>query len=186
MIKSLIIMVMMLFLDADNAERLVIKESVDMVEKNHVYHKNDDGTWSPSFIQVIWWEYRQNILLPELDPLTRERTGEWRLGSGYVVVDYEVYRHYTYNRDRDDQVMSPFLHNGKWVTIFFDDDDNCTRIIEAKQFRETKTKYDAEALNSEILEEDRRRELIKPRRVKKEKIQLPKEIEALLDMEIEL
>ena len=82
--------------------------------------------------------------------------------------------------------MSPFLHKGKWVTIFFDDDDNCTRIIEAKQFRETKTKYDPEALNSTILEEDRRRELVKPRRVKKEKIQLPKEIEALLDMEIEL
>ena len=184
--KAIVMLVLSLFLDSDTRERVVVRESVDMVEKNHVYHKNDDGSWSPSFIQIIWWEYRRNILLPELDPLTGKRTGEWRLGSGYVVVDYEVYRHYTYKRDRDNKIMSPFLHRGKWVTIFFDDDENCTRIIEARQFRETKTKYDPEALNGEILEEDRRRELIKPRRVKKEKIQLPKEIEALLDMEIEL
>ena len=68
MIKSLIIMVMMLFLDADNAERLVIKESVDMVEKNHVYYKNDKEEWKLSFIQIIWWEYRKNVLLPEIDP----------------------------------------------------------------------------------------------------------------------
>ena len=184
--RAIIMLLLSLFLDSDTQERIVVRESVDMVEKNHVYHKSDDGHWSPSFIQIIWWEYRKNVLLPELDPLTGERTGAWKLGSGYVVVDYEVYRHYTYERNRDNKIMSPFLHKGKWVTIFFDDDDNCTRIIEAKQFRETKTKYDPEALNSTILEEDRRRELIKPRRVKKEKIQLPKEIEALLDMEIEL
>ena len=100
-------LVLSLFLDSDTKERIVVRESVDMVEKNHVYHKNDDGHWSPSFIQIIWWEYRKNVLLPELDPLTGERTGEWRLGSGYVVVDYEVYRHYTYERNRDNQIMSP-------------------------------------------------------------------------------
>lgn len=185
MIKSLIIMVMMLFLDADNAERLVIKESVDMVEKNHVYYKNDKEEWKLSFIQIIWWEYRKNVLLPEIDPLTKQRTGAWKMGSDYVVVDYQTYKHIAYRSALENKSMSPFLQDGKWVTIHVDSDNDCIRIIEAKQFRETHTRYDVEALNSTIVGTEFRRELIKPRRMKKKKVKLPEEIEALLDMNIE-
>ena len=59
-----------------------IEDSSSYVEVNHVYYKNEDDQIYKRFIQVIWWEWRDVLLLPVLNNLGEE-TGEWRSSSGF-------------------------------------------------------------------------------------------------------
>ena len=69
----------------------VILDSCDYVEINHVYNISEEtGKPALRMTQYIWWEWRDSVLLPVLDPLTKQRTGDWRQGGDFVVREYLV------------------------------------------------------------------------------------------------
>lgn len=182
MIKTLLLLLCS-FLDAGTQEKLVVVDYVDLVEVNHKYFKDSDSkATKKQFVQIIFWEYRKNVLLPEYKE--GEQTGYWKQGSDYVVIDYFTFHNQNYGLNKISG-MSPYLYRGKWHTHYYDQQDRCHRIVIADRIKRTHTLYDPEVLNGKIVEIDSRKELTKPDRhviVKK----IPKEIEDILDRVIEL
>jgi hypothetical protein len=184
MFKTLLILLFS-FLDAGTQEKLVVVDYVDMIEVNHKYyesHQLEVPELKKQFIQIIFWEYRKNVLLPEYK--NGERTGYWRQGSDYVVMDYFTLYNDNYGTTKKNGIY-PYLYKGKWHTHYYDEGDKCYRIIVAKQIKITHTLYDPEVLNSRIVETGSRKELTKPDRyviVTK----IPEEIEEILDRVIEV
>ena len=182
MLKEIIFLIASLF-DSGVEEKLVVVDHVDMVEVNHKYYETDDPVEiKRQFIQVIFWEYRQNVLLPEYKD--GNKTGHWKQGSAYIVRDYFTLLNNNYGLNKTNG-MSPYLYKGKWYTHYYDQQDNCHRTVIADRIKRTHTMYDPEVLNARIVETSSRRELTKPDRyviVKK----IPKEIEDILDRVIEV
>jgi|TARA_R100000988_G_C3944846_1_gene138085 hypothetical protein len=173
------------FLDSGVNEKLVVIDYVDMIEVNHKYyesHQRDVPEFKKQFIQIIFWEYRKNVLLPEYKD--GEKTAYWKQGSDYVVMDYFTLYNDNYGLTKKNGIQ-PYLYKGKWHTHYYDEGDECYRIVIAKQIKITYTLYDPEVLNSRIVKEDSRKELTKPDRhvIVKE---IPKDIERILDMVIEV
>ena len=87
MLKYIFLAMSMFLFDSDVEERLDVKSRVDLKEFNHKYNQcEEDGKTKKRFMQVIFWEYRNNLLLPEYKEGVK--TGNWYQGSGFVVVDY--------------------------------------------------------------------------------------------------
>jgi hypothetical protein len=171
------------FLDSGVDEKLVVIDYVDMVEVNHkFYESNTPPELKRQFIQVIFWEYRKNILLPEYKEGIQ--TGYWKQGSDYVVIDYFTLDNDNYGL-RKKNGMAPYLYKGKWYSHYYDSGSHCYRIVIAKQIKTTYTLFDPEHINTKIVETDSRKELTKPDRYVIVK-DIPKEIEDLLDMVIEI
>ncbi len=184
MIKTLLLLLFS-FLDAGTQEKLVVVDHVDMIEVNHKYyesHQQDIPELKKQFIQIIFWEYRKNVLLPEYK--NGNKTGYWKQGSDYVVMDYFTLYNDNYGLTKKNGIH-PYLYKGRWHTHYYDEQDKCYRIIVAKQIKITHTLYDPEHINTRIVETDSRKELTKPDRhvIVKD---IPKEIEDLLDMVIEI
>ena len=81
--------------------------------------------------------------------------------------------------------VAPYLYKDKWYTHYYDQSDKCERVVISKQIKRTQTMYDPEVLNARIVQTDSRKELTKPDRNSKIR-KIPKEIERLLDMNIEI
>ena len=177
------LLLLLSFLDAGTAEKLVVVDHVDMVEVNHKYFTDSDtGEVKKQFVQVIFWEYRKNVLLPEIKD--GELTGNWYQGSDYVVIDYFTFRNNNYGLNKVSG-MAPYLYRGKWYTHYYDQSDKCERIVVAKQIKKTSSFTDPEVLNARIVQTSSRKELTKPDRYVRIK-KIPKEIEDLLDKVIEV
>jgi len=173
------------FLDSGVDEKLVVIDYVDMVEVNHKYYtsyENDISEIKKQFIQVIFWEYRKNVLLPEYKQGVK--TGYWKQGSDYIVIDYFTLHNDNYGLNKKNG-MSPYLYKGKWHTHYYDREENCYRIVVAKQIKITHTLFDPEVVNTKIVKTDSRKGLTKPDRHVTVK-EIPKEIEDILDMVIEI
>ena len=132
----------------------VLLDSCDYVEINHVYNINEEtGESVLRMTQYIWWEWKGRVLLPVLNPITKQRTGNWKLGSDFVVREYLV----TYNGSSThgaDVLLSK--RNGKWTCIFWDKSDRVLREIKCKWLTTTHTLYDVEIENRAILKQDER------------------------------
>jgi hypothetical protein len=131
----------------------VLLDSCDYVEINHVYNINEEtGEFVLRMTQYIWWEWKDRVLLPVLNPITKQRTGNWKLGSDFVVREYLV----TYSRSstHDDVLLSK--RHGKWTCIFWDKGDRAAREIKCKWLTTTHTSYDVEIENRAILKQDER------------------------------
>ena len=182
MLKEIIFLIASLF-DSGVEEKLVVVDHVDMVEVNHKYFTDSDtGEVKKQFVQVIFWEYRKNVLLPEIKD--GELTGNWYQGSDYVVIDYFTFNNQNYGLNKVNGI-APYLYRNKWYTHYYDQSDKCERIIVAKQIKKTSSFTDPEVLNARIVQTSSRKELTKPDRyviVKK----IPKEIEDMLDRVIEV
>ena len=182
MLKEIIFLIASLF-DSGVEEKLVVVDHVDMVEVNHKYFTDSDtGEVKKQFVQVIFWEYRKNVLLPEIKD--GELTGNWYQGSDYVVIDYFTFNNQNYGLNKVNGI-APYLYRNKWYTHYYDQSDKCERIIVAKQIKKTSSFTDPEVLNARIVQTSSRKELTKPDRyviVKK----IPKEIEDILDRVIEV
>jgi hypothetical protein len=177
------LLLLLSFLDAGTAEKLVVVDHVDMVEVNHKYFTDSDtGEVKKQFVQVIFWEYRKNVLLPEIKD--GELTGNWYQGSDYVVIDYFTFNNQNYGLNKVNGI-APYLYRDKWYTHYYDQSDKCERIVVAKQIKKTSSFTDPEVLNARIVQTSSRKELTKPDRDSKIK-KIPKEIERLLDMKIEV
>jgi hypothetical protein len=183
MLNVIKILALLVFLDAGTKEKTFVVDYVDMIEINHKYFRSSDsGEIKKQFIQVIFWEYRKNVLLPEIKE--GELTGNWYQGSDYVVIDYFTLHNNNYGLNKTSGI-SPYLYKDKWYTHYYDQSDKCERVVISKQIKRTQTMYDPEVLNARIVETSSRKELTKPDRraiIKK----IPKEIERLLDMEIQI
>ena len=117
--KSLILLLCMFF-DSGVEEKLVVVDHVDLIEVNHKYYhsyEKDIAQVKKQYIQVIFWEYRKNVLLPETK--NGERTGNWYQGSAYVVIDYFTLLNDNYGLIKANGV-SPYFYRGKWHTHFYD------------------------------------------------------------------
>ena len=177
------LLLLLSFLDAGTAEKLVVVDHVDMVEVNHKYFTDSDtGEVKKQFVQVIFWEYRKNVLLPEIKD--GELTGNWYQGSDYVVIDYFTFNNQNYGLNKVNGI-APYLYRNKWYTHYYDQSDKCERIVVAKQIKKTSSFTDPEVLNARIVQTSSRKELTKPDRYVRIK-KIPKEIEDLLDKVIEV
>jgi hypothetical protein len=177
------LLLLLSFLDAGTAEKLVVVDYVDMVEVNHKYFTDSDtGEVKKQFVQVIFWEYRKNVLLPEIKD--GELTGNWYQGSDYVVIDYFTFNNQNYGLNKVNGI-APYLYRDKWYTHYYDQSDKCERIVVAKQIKKTSSFTDPEVLNARIVQTSSRKELTKPDRYVRIK-KIPKEIEDLLDKVIEV
>ena len=180
---NVFLLLLLSFLDAGTAEKLVVVDHVDMVEVNHKYFTDSDtGEVKKQFVQVIFWEYRKNVLLPEIKD--GELTGNWYQGSDYVVIDYFTFNNQNYGLNKVNGI-APYLYRNKWYTHYYDQSDKCERIIVAKQIKKTSSFTDPEVLNARIVQTSSRKELTKPDRYVRIK-KIPKEIEDLLDKVIEV
>ena len=182
MLKEIIFLIASLF-DSGVEEKLVVVDHVDMVEVNHKYFTDSDtGEVKKQFVQVIFWEYRKNVLLPEIKD--GELTGNWYQGSDYVVIDYFTFNNQNYGLNKVNGI-APYLYRDKWYTHYYDQSDKCERIVVAKQIKKTSSFTDPEVLNARIVQTSSRKELTKPDRYVRIK-KIPKEIEDLLDKVIEV
>ena len=180
---KVLLLLLLSFLDAGTAEKLVVVDYVDMVEVNHKYFTDSDtGEVKKQFVQVIFWEYRKNVLLPEIKD--GELTGNWYQGSDYVVIDYFTFNNQNYGLNKVNGI-APYLYRNKWYTHYYDQSDKCERIVVAKQIKKTSSFTDPEVLNARIVQTSSRKELTKPDRYVRIK-KIPKEIEDLLDKVIEV
>ena len=139
-------------------ERLVIYDSCDYLEINNVYKINDEtGEIKLRMVQYVWWEWRDSILVPALDPNTRQKTGLSKQGSGFVVRDYVVVKN---NHLKQPRIINTVLAKTKkgWICIYQDFTYNTIRHISFKWIVTTHTFYDSELNNREIIAlEDRNR-----------------------------
>ena len=175
-----LLLILLPYADSGVKEKVIVVDYVDMVEVNHKYYEsNTPPEIKKQFIQVIFWEYRKNVLLPEYKE--GRETGNWYQGSDYVVVDYFTLDNRNYGLDKING-MAPYLYRGKWYTHYYDDSDKCERVVVAKQIKITRTLYDPEHINTKIVETGSRRELTKPDRSGRMK-RIPREIEELLDID---
>ena len=134
----------------------VILDSCDYVEINHVYNISEEtGKPALRMTQYIWWEWRDSVLLPVLDPLTKQRTGDWRQGGDFVVREYLV----THSGSSSPNNVNPILldkDGNAWFCIFWDKSDNVMRRIKCRWLTTTHTLYDVEIENREIIKTDDR------------------------------
>ena len=181
--KFLALLLFLLPFDSGIKEKTVVVDYVDMVEINRKYFADSDsGEIKKQFTQVIFWEYRKNVLLPEIKE--GELTGNWYQGSDYVVIDYFTFNDQNYGLNKINGI-APYLYRDRWYTHYYDQSDKCERIVISKLIKRTQTMYDPEVLNARIVQASSRKELTMPDRNSKIR-KIPKESERLLDMNIEI
>ena len=73
------------FLSSDPLGDSIISDTSSHVEINHVYRYNEgDKQYEKRMIQIIWWEWRDSVLLEEKDIL-----GPHIFGKGREYIDTE-------------------------------------------------------------------------------------------------
>jgi hypothetical protein len=154
-IKRLCAIVLAVFaialVSSGNPERLVIYDSCDYLEINNVY--NIDGETEKAklrLVQYVWWEWRDSILTPVLDPNTRQKTGLSKQSSGFVVRDYVVVENNYLEPKRIVHSHISRTKNG-WVCIYHNFTDETIRHISFKWIVTTHTLYDSELNNRDII-----------------------------------
>lgn len=166
---------LVLLLDGTPNENLIIKDTSDFVEINHVYRTDDKKQQEKRMIQIIWWEWKYPILMPEKN-IVGQNTGNWYNGGTFVVKDYRI----MWANNRESRSITPRLHRRKWICLFYDDGDRCIRQITSRWVIITHTMYDREVVNREILENSLRNRLTKPDRDVRMR-RISQEIEDLID-----
>ena len=145
----------------DYKNKIIINDSCDYLEINHVY-KIDDETGKPKLrlVQYVWWEWRDSILVPVLDPDTKQKTGLIKQGSGFVVREYVVIKN---NYLKPSQIVHSILSKTKrgWICIYEDFTHDVIRHISFKWIVTTHTFYDSELNNRDIIPIQNRNKFIK-------------------------
>lgn len=170
-----LIFLLLCFFDSSPKENILIEDFTDFVEINHVYQLNDKKEIQKRFIQIIWWEWRNTVLLPEKDMFGQE-TGDWRSGSGFVVRDYRIIS----SNGKEKIRITPHLQKDRWISLFYDEKDRCLRRVVSKFKVISHTMYDKEIINRKIVQQDSRNKLTKPD-THGRMIGITREIEELID-----
>ena len=146
----------------DPNDRLIVKDSSSYVEINHVYREDSDGKITKRMTQIIWWEWRNQLLLPEKDK-TGKNTGNWLRGSGFVVKDYRVTVSFS-SMPNVVREITPRRSGDKWVCLFYDKDDRIIRMVKSGWLRVTHTTNDREIDDRKVVRIEDRNKLIKPQK----------------------
>ena len=154
MIALAIVVTTALALFASNdKQRVVLSDSCDYVEINNVYDTNEEtGEHALRMVQYVWWEWRDKVLLPVIDPITKEETGDWKSGSDFVVRYYFV----VYSRPNSRENILLDKNGDGWVCIFWDKRDKVMRKVKCKWLATSHTSYDVEMENRRIVKIDNR------------------------------
>ena len=139
---------------------IIIHDDSAYVEINHVYREDIDGNIEKRMIQIIWWEWRDEILLPEKDTLGRD-TGDWKTSSSFVVKDFRV-TWSSHSRPQQTRNITPRRKNRKYICLFYDKDNRVFREVESGWLVVTHTYNDREVDNRNILSIENRNKLTKP------------------------
>ena len=158
----LFISLFLIFLDSTPKDSIVIKDTSDVVEINHVYQKDENGAISQRLVQVIWWNWKSSILVPERDE-TGKVTGNLYRGSGFVVMDFRVTL-VSHALPKFKKNITPRRFGKKWLCIFYDKQKECIREVTSKSFIITHTLYDREVNNQIIIQNMSRKRLTNPDR----------------------
>ena len=62
---KLFIPLLFALLDGNAQDHTTIKDTTDVVEINHVYKENENGELAQRLVQVIWWDWKNPLLIPE-------------------------------------------------------------------------------------------------------------------------
>ena len=146
-------------ISSDKPERLVVYDFCDYLEINNVY-KTDDTTGEIKLrlVQYVWWEWRDSILVPVLDPNTRQKTGLSKQSSGFAVRDYVVVKNNNLKQPRIIHTALAKTRRG-WVCIYQDFTHDIIRHVSVKWIVTTHTLYDSELNNREIIALENRNRL---------------------------
>ena len=145
----------------DYKNKIIINDSCDYLEINHVYKIDDEtGKAKLRLVQYVWWEWRDSILVPVLDPDTRQKTGLSKQGSGFVVREYVVIKN---NHLKPSRIVHSILSKTKrgWTCIYEDFTHDVIRHISFKWIVTTHTLYDSELNNRDIISMENRNKFIK-------------------------
>jgi hypothetical protein len=150
---KIIIVIMTLFTlsGLNHKNKIIINDSCDYLEINHVYKIDDDtGNTKLRLVQYVWWEWRDSILIPALDPQTKQKTGLIKKGSGFVVREYVVVEN---NYIKPKRIVHAHLSKAKkgWICIYYDSSSKLIRQISFKWIVTTHTLYDSELDNRDII-----------------------------------
>ena len=130
---------------------VVIRDTSDFVEVNHVYRYDDtDEKYHKRMVQIIWWEFR-NVLEEDEDGSSRPR-------PQYVVKDFRVIWSESSSPQKVGYII-PRRHRKNWVCLFYDKDDRKMREVISYSKIETHTTNDPEMNNRIIISLERRNKL---------------------------
>ena len=137
-------------------DKTILYDFCDYLEINNVY-KIDDKT-KLNFVQYVWWEWRDSILVPVLDPNTRQKTGLSKRGSGFVVREYIIVVH-----GNESPKNKAYLSKTKigWECMYYDASNKAIRCISFKWIITTHTLYDSELDNRDMVASENRNKFIK-------------------------
>tara|TARA_R110002051_G_scaffold32786_7_gene74022 strand:- start:2750 stop:3286 length:537 start_codon:yes stop_codon:yes gene_type:complete len=164
-----------LLLDSSPTENIVIEDSSDFVEINHIYEIDDKKQIRKRMTQIIWWEWKYPVLLPEKNNIGEE-TGSWYRSGSFIVRDYRV----TWANHSDRRQITPYRQGKYWISLFYDDQDKCFRRVISKWIITTHSMQDREIENRKILQQSLRNRLTKPD-THGRMIRITSEIEELID-----
>ena len=155
----LVILLASFFADSQQYN-LVIDDTSDYVEINHVY-RYDEGEkeYQKRMIQVIWWEWRDSVLLEQQDILGNG-TGNWKRSGCFVVKDFRV----TWSNSsspQDTLHIAPRRDKRKYICLFYDKDDKVMRKVTSGWLTTTHTTNDREIDNRTIVRIENRNKLTK-------------------------
>ena len=77
---KLLMLLLLIFTDEPTRDNIIIKDTADVVEINHIYDKNENGELTQRLVQVIWWDWKSPLLVPEKNNVG-EYTGNSYRGS---------------------------------------------------------------------------------------------------------
>ena len=140
-------------------DKTILYDFCDYLEINNVYRIDDKtGETKLNFVQYVWWEWRDSILVPVLDPNTRQKTGLSKRGSGFVVREYIIVVH-----GNESPKNKAYLSKTKtgWACMYYDASDKAIRRISFKWIITTHTLYDSELDNRDIVASENRNQFIK-------------------------
>jgi len=150
------------FISDNPTDNITIKDTSAYVEINHIYRHNFKGEIEKRMVQIIWWEWRNQLLLPEKDEVGKY-TGNWFRGSGFVVKDYRVTISIS-SRPNTVRQITPKRSGDKWVCLFYDKDSQCIGKVVPGWIRETHTLHDREVEDRDFFSMNSRTKLSPPRK----------------------
>ncbi len=148
------------FLSSDHLGNLVISDTSSYVEINHVYRYNEtDKLYEQRMIQIIWWEWRDSVLL-EVKDILGNGTGDWRRSGCFIVKDYRV----TWSESSSPQqtlYIMPRRNKNNYICLFYDKDNRVMRKVISGWLTITHTTNDREIDNRDIVKIENRNRLTK-------------------------
>lgn len=148
------------FLSSDPLGNSIILDTSSHVEINHVYgYDEGDKRYEKRMIQIIWWEWRDSVLLEEKDTLGNG-TGNWSRSGCFVVKDFRV----TWSNSSSPQqtlYIAPRRDKKNYICLFYDKDDGVIRKVVSGWLTITHTTNDREIDNRIIVRIENRNKLTK-------------------------